>query len=246
MLHRHVGEFAQAPEAGPHGFGVGRARDAHDGGMGLRADAPDMQIRDPRIAPFHALAHPSLELGVRGIEEHGGGVAHERPGPAPDDNGAQDPDRGIEPGPAQEMPSHQCRDGEHGGQRVRENVKVGGAQVVVGPRPAWLVANLRGVAMMRVGGGGIVRAVTMAVIVPAGPVCVTGLPMPMTVIVLVVMMPDARMPMVVPMMMPGARMTVLVLVLVMSGARVTMPVNALGFRRPMAMPMSMGVAVLAA
>ena len=48
--------------------------------MRLRADAPDVQIGDPRVAgTLDEFAHLVLDVVVGGVEKDGGGVAHQRP-----------------------------------------------------------------------------------------------------------------------------------------------------------------------
>ena len=109
-----------------------RTHDAYDRGVRAGSDPPYVEVDDPCVArPFDLLANLVLKVWIGGVEEHGGRVPHQRPRPGGDDDRADDAHHWVEPDPAEVATAEECHDGEHRGERIREHVDVGRAQIVV-------------------------------------------------------------------------------------------------------------------
>ena len=100
--------------------------------MGVGADAPDVEVADGGAFGFGQRADLGRQRGFGGVEQDGGGVLHQAPGPARDDDRPQYADRRVEPPPAEIAPGEQRRDRQHRCQRVGQHMDIGGAQIIVG------------------------------------------------------------------------------------------------------------------
>ncbi len=102
-------------------------------GFMVGTDAPDMQIAYPMIrhTGHQRLDAIALGLAASGVQQHRRSITHQTYGPATDDHRAQDANKRIEPGQAEELARQQGADGEHRGQRIGQNVQIGGTQIVI-------------------------------------------------------------------------------------------------------------------
>ena len=124
--------YVQEPPIERHGLFL--ILDFDDRSARVRSHTPDVQIGDLHASQrFDTFAKRRFCILVGGIEEHGRGIAHERPRPAPDDDRADNSHNRIHPGKAKIASREQCGDREHRRQRVGEDVEIGRAQVVVMP-----------------------------------------------------------------------------------------------------------------
>src|SRR3546814_17839354 len=86
--------------------GDGRADDADDRGMRLPPDAPDVEVGDTCVAgSLDPIANLCDAMRVGAVEQHRRGVAHQRPRPGRDPDGADAPhNRGPPHPPTHEPP----------------------------------------------------------------------------------------------------------------------------------------------
>ena len=129
-----MGEFVDWCQTNPNGVRIyaGRSHDFHDSGMGLRADAPNMEVHKFCVAwTFHQLPNFFGNMLVGPIQQDGRGVPHEIPRPSGNDDCADYSHGRIEPNPAEIAARKQRHDGKNGRKGVRDNVSICGAQVAV-------------------------------------------------------------------------------------------------------------------
>ena len=100
--------------------------------MHAGADAPDVEVHNPRIAGlFDQVAHSLQQMLVGRIEQDRRRLAHQDHRPTGDDHRSDNADHRIEPHPAEVTPAKQSCDRKHRCQRVRKDVHVGRSQIVI-------------------------------------------------------------------------------------------------------------------
>ena len=98
-----------------------------------RAQAPQVQVGTTRSPPCSRRRRSWRGEPLVGhrVEQDGARCAQQADRPVGDDGRAHEPHDGVHPHPAEEAARQQRRDGQHRGQRVGQDVRVGGAQVVI-------------------------------------------------------------------------------------------------------------------
>ena len=128
-----------------------------------RPQLPDVQVGDAVVGVRLDGARdrgPGIVVGG-GVEQDVAAVAQQAPGPARDHRRAEHPDHRVQPGPARVLARDQRHDREQRGERVREHVEVGRAQVVVRVNVAVVVVMVMVMVMVIV----VIVVVVVAVIV---------------------------------------------------------------------------------
>ena len=155
-LNRNVGQLVHRLQSRAQVGKCGACGDADYGGVSGRADAPDVQVNDKAIArPLDLLRDFRHEMRICGVEQHRRRVPHQAPGPAGDDDSTHNSHDRIKPYPACKAPGDQRDNGQHRRERVCEDMKIGGAQIVI------CAAFATGVIVMIV----VMIGITMGVIV---------------------------------------------------------------------------------
>jgi len=80
---------------------------------------------------FDLVTNLRLKMRIGTVEKDGSGIAQEIPRPHRDNYAANDTHDGIEPNPAKIAAGKQRHDRQHRGQRIRQHMYEGGAQVVI-------------------------------------------------------------------------------------------------------------------
>ena len=123
--------FQALPDRGQIDARIGR--DGENGGVGVWADAPDVEVCDLRVAwAFNLLADFLNQVRIGRVEQDARRIPHQAPRPAGDDDSADNAHGGIEEGPSGIFAGDERDDCQDRRQRVGEDVEVGGAEIVVG------------------------------------------------------------------------------------------------------------------